>query len=81
MAFVLDDGEALGEALGALQARYGLIEVARLDVPYYDAVGGGSRNRRLPLHRVGEIRHHGLFTQRLSRRYAHRNSTLPPATQ
>ncbi len=79
--FVLDDGEALREALRVLQARYRLVEVARLDVPYYDAVGGGSRNQCAPLYRVGEIRHHGLLTQRLSRRYAHRNSTLPPATQ
>ena len=53
--FVLDDGEELGAALGALRARYGLIEVARLDVPYYDAVGGGSRNRRAPLYRVGTL--------------------------
>ena len=53
--FVLDDGEELGAALGALRARYGLVEVARLDVPYYDAVGGGSRNRRAPLYRVGTL--------------------------
>jgi hypothetical protein len=50
--FVLDDGEAMGEALRALQARYGLVEVAQLDVPYYDAIGGGSRNRRVPLYRL-----------------------------
>ncbi len=50
--FVLDDGEAMGEALRTLRARYGLVEVARLDVPYYDAIGGGSRNRRAPLYRL-----------------------------
>jgi hypothetical protein len=50
--FVLDDSEAMGEALRALRARYGLIEVARLDVPYYDAIGGGSRNQRAPLYRL-----------------------------
>jgi hypothetical protein len=50
--FVLDDGEAMGEALRVLRARYGLVEVARLDVPYYDAIGGGSRNRRAPLYRL-----------------------------
>jgi len=53
--FVLDNGEELGPALRALRARYGLVEVARLDVPYYDAVGGGSRNRRAPLYRVGTL--------------------------
>jgi hypothetical protein len=53
--FVLDDGEELGAALQVLRARYGLAEVARLDVPYYDAVGGGSRNRRAPLYRVGTL--------------------------
>ncbi len=53
--FVLDDGEELEAALRALRARYGLVEVARLDVPYYDAVGGGSRNRRAPLYRVGTL--------------------------
>ncbi len=50
--FVLDDGEAMGEALRVLRARYGLVEVARLDVPYYDAIGGGSRNQRAPLYRL-----------------------------
>jgi len=52
LVFVLDDGEAMGEALRTLRARYGLVEVARLDVPYYDAIGGGSRNRRAPLYRL-----------------------------
>jgi hypothetical protein len=52
LVFVLDDGEAMGEALRVLRARYGLVEVARLDVPYYDAIGGGSRNRRAPLYRL-----------------------------
>jgi hypothetical protein len=38
--------------LRVLRARYGLVEVARLDVPYYDAIGGGSRNQRAPLYRL-----------------------------
>jgi hypothetical protein len=50
--FALDDGEELGEALQVLRARYGLAEVVRLDVPYYDAVGGGSRNRRVSLYHI-----------------------------
>ena len=50
--FALDDGQELRGALQVLRERYGLSEVARLDMPYYDAVGGGSQNRRVPLYHV-----------------------------
>ncbi len=50
--FLLDDGEELSDALATLRARYVLQEVGRLDVPYYQAIGGGSQNRRVPLYRI-----------------------------
>ncbi|MCS6846430.1 MAG: hypothetical protein RMN52_01790 [Anaerolineae bacterium] len=50
--FLLDDGAELQEALATLRARYALREVGRLDVPYYEAVGGGSQNRRVPLFKI-----------------------------
>lgn len=50
--FVLDDGAELQEALATLLAHYALREVGRLDVPYYEAIGGGSQNRRVPLFKI-----------------------------
>ncbi|MFC1465396.1 MAG: glycosyltransferase family 39 protein [Candidatus Brachytrichaceae bacterium NZ_4S206] len=47
--FLLNDGAELREALATLHAHYALREVGRLDVPYYEAIGGGSQNRRVPL--------------------------------
>lgn len=50
--FLLDDGAELQEALATLRARYALREAGRLDMPYYEAVGGGSQNRRAPLFKI-----------------------------
>lgn len=50
--FVLDDGAELRVSLATLRARYALREVGRLDVPYYEAIGGGSQNRRAPLFEI-----------------------------
>ncbi len=47
--FLLDDSAELRASLATLRARYALREVGRLDVPYYEAIGGGSQNRRAPL--------------------------------
>ncbi|GIV83054.1 MAG: hypothetical protein KatS3mg052_0061 [Candidatus Roseilinea sp.] len=50
--FLLDDGAELRASLATLRARYALREVGRLDLPYYEAVGGGSQNRRVPLFEI-----------------------------
>ncbi|MDW8351451.1 MAG: hypothetical protein RML99_06030 [Anaerolineae bacterium] len=50
--FLLDDGAELRAALATLRARYALREVGYLDVPYYEAVGGGSQNRRAALFEI-----------------------------
>ncbi len=50
--FLLDDGAELRASLATLRARYALREVGRLDVPYYEAIGGGSQNRRVPLFEI-----------------------------
>lgn len=50
--FVLEDGEAQRAALQVLRTRYALRRVAELDLPYYDAIGGGSRARRVALYAV-----------------------------
>ncbi|BCX02541.1 MAG: hypothetical protein KatS3mg053_0479 [Candidatus Roseilinea sp.] len=50
--FLLDDGAELRATLATLRARYALREVGRLDVPYYEAIGGGSQNRRVPLFKI-----------------------------
>ncbi|MFN4294776.1 MAG: hypothetical protein ACK4JD_11665 [Thermoflexales bacterium] len=50
--FLLDDSAELRASLATLRARYALREVGRLDVPYYEAIGGGSQNRRAPLFEI-----------------------------
>jgi hypothetical protein len=50
--YVLADGDELEVPLATLRERYRLVEVGRLDVPYYDAIGGGSSNRSVPLYAV-----------------------------
>ncbi len=52
--YLLDDGEALTPSLAALRQRYKLQEVARLLLPRYHAVGGGSENAHVPLYSIGE---------------------------
>lgn len=54
--YVLADGDELAASLQVLRARYALSEVGRLDVPYYQAIGGGSENRSVPLYVVGARR-------------------------
>jgi hypothetical protein len=45
--FLVNDGDALRDSLATLQARYTVREAGRIDVPYYDTIGGGSSNRRV----------------------------------
>lgn len=51
--YVLVDGDEVLPAVLTLRERFGLDEVARLDVPYYFP-GSGSENRAVPLYRVIE---------------------------
>jgi hypothetical protein len=50
--FVVHDSNALNGSLMTLRATYLLEEVGRINIPYYQAVGGGSGNRLVPVYKV-----------------------------
>lgn len=50
--FILDDSETLPPTLAALRQHFALQPVAQLPLPFYDAVGGGAKNRQVWLYRV-----------------------------
>jgi hypothetical protein len=50
--FVVHDSNALNGSLMTLRATYLLEEVGRINIPYYQAIGGGSGNRLVPVYRV-----------------------------
>jgi Dolichyl-phosphate-mannose-protein mannosyltransferase len=50
--YLLVDGDELKTVEPALQSRFTLTEIIRVNVPYYQAVGGGSANRLTPLYRL-----------------------------
>lgn len=45
--FLVNDSDALRDALATVQARYSVRDAGQIDVPYYDTIGGGSSNRRV----------------------------------
>ncbi|MCS7087578.1 MAG: hypothetical protein NZL91_02615 [Thermoflexales bacterium] len=50
--YILDDGEAQRAVLQTLSRHHSLRRAGELDLPYYDAVGGGSRAKRVALYVV-----------------------------
>ncbi len=53
--FILEDGEELRDSISTLKTNYTVREVGRVDVPFYNAVGGGSENRRVALFQVSRV--------------------------
>jgi hypothetical protein len=53
--FILADGDELKPSIATLRANYTLEEIGQVDMPYYQAIGGGSENRNVPIYRI-EIR-------------------------
>jgi hypothetical protein len=54
--YILDDGDEIRASITALRAGFTLREVGRIDVPYYDAIGGGSQNRSVPVYQVSRVK-------------------------
>ncbi|MCS6774815.1 MAG: hypothetical protein NZ693_11980, partial [Thermoflexales bacterium] len=48
--FILDDGEEMAGVLSLLRQRYLVRPVRQLSLPFYDAVGGGSKSRQVWLY-------------------------------
>ena len=50
--FLVNDSDELRDTLATLQARYRVREAGRIDVPYYNTIGGGSSNRRVEVYLI-----------------------------
>jgi hypothetical protein len=50
--FLVNDSDELRETLDTLQANYTVREAGRIDVPYYNASGGGSSNRSVEVFEI-----------------------------
>jgi hypothetical protein len=50
--YLLNDSDELQASLATLKASYTMREAGRIDVPYYDAIGGGSSNRSVEVFEV-----------------------------
>lgn len=50
--FLVNDSDELSEALETMQANYTVREAGRIDVPYYNLIGGGSSNRSVEVFEI-----------------------------
>jgi hypothetical protein len=50
--FLVNDSDELSETLETMQANYTVREAGRIDVPYYNLIGGGSSNRSVEVFEI-----------------------------
>jgi hypothetical protein len=50
--FLVNDSDELRDSLATVRARYTMREAGRIDVPYYNAIGGGSSNRSVEVFEI-----------------------------